>query len=90
MSLVLARACRGKRNTGMPRKAAHISCYDACRLTRIARPTLDERFSNSSSAIAKRNMGGFRALYNFALHDVRHWQKTAPRDHANKQIVKTR
>jgi hypothetical protein len=52
----------------------------------VARRTL----FNSSSVVAKQNMGGFGALYDCAVHDGCRWDKTTPRDHANKRIMNMR
>jgi hypothetical protein len=89
-SLVSARDCHNRHTVGMRRKAAYIGCYIACWCARIARPTLDRRFSKSSRVIAKQRVGGFDALYDCALHDGRCRGDTFRTTGRLAQILKTR
>jgi hypothetical protein len=76
--LVWARDCRGKHTMGTRHKAARISCHDLSQCARIARLTLDGRFSNSSGIVAKRHMSGFSALYYYSQHNGCQCYATTP------------
>jgi hypothetical protein len=50
----------------------------------------DGRFSDSDGTVAKSRMGGFSAAYDCASRDGCRWFEAIPREHANKQVLKTR
>jgi hypothetical protein len=88
--LVAARDWRGQHTACMRQEAAYTCRYVVWQCARIGLQLFDGHFSNSSSVVAERHMGGFGARHDCASHETCCCRETVSRDNANKRIMNMR